>query len=204
MRIAISAFKVIKRYLFRKQLGKVGVNFFCGDDSRILLAKSFSCGDNVFIGPGAYLVCILDIESNVMLGPKVTVLGGSHSFGVKGELTRFLKPDPQASRKVTLCNDSWIGANVTIIGPLEVGHGAVVGASSVVTKDVPPFTVNVGSPSKPIKKIFSDDILRQHLILLGFSETYATSIVAKRNDKLDGTSISILDNTEEYRNVFSD
>ena len=45
----------------------------------------------------------------------------------------------------------WIGMNATVLGGVTIGEGAVVAAGSVVTKDVPPFTVVGGVPARPIK-----------------------------------------------------
>jgi len=56
-------------------------------------------------------------------------------------------------------NDVWIGANVTILpGCRVIGDGIVIGAGSVVTKDIEPFTVVAGAPARVIRKRFSEDI----------------------------------------------
>jgi acetyltransferase-like isoleucine patch superfamily enzyme len=57
-------------------------------------------------------------------------------------------------------HDVWIGSNA-IICPrvLKIGNGAIIGAGSVVTKDVPPYTILAGNPAKIIRKRFSDDIV---------------------------------------------
>lgn len=61
---------------------------------------------------------------------------------------------------VVIGNDVWIGNNVIIMGGIKIGDGAVIGAGAVVTKDVEPFSINVGIPSKKIKMRFSEqDIL---------------------------------------------
>jgi acetyltransferase-like isoleucine patch superfamily enzyme len=60
---------------------------------------------------------------------------------------------------VILKNDVWVGARVIIKGGVEIGDGAVIGAGSVVTKDVDPYTIVAGVPAKPIKKRFDDDVI---------------------------------------------
>jgi len=60
---------------------------------------------------------------------------------------------------VVIKNDVWIGARVIIKGGVEIGDGAVIGAGSVVTKDVDPYTIVAGVPAKPIKKRFDDDVI---------------------------------------------
>lgn len=66
---------------------------------------------------------------------------------------------------VSIGNDVWIGDRVTILDGVSIGDGAIIGSNALVTKDVEPYTINVGVPSKPIKKRFSDDEI---LFLLKF------------------------------------
>jgi virginiamycin A acetyltransferase len=60
---------------------------------------------------------------------------------------------------IVIGNNVWIGDNVIILSGVKAGDGAVIGAGSVVTKDVPPYAVAVGNPAKVIKKRFSDEII---------------------------------------------
>lgn len=64
---------------------------------------------------------------------------------------------------VVIENDVWIGSHVLIMPGVTIHNGAIIGAGAIVTKDVPPYTICVGSPAKVIKKRFSDsdiDILQ--------------------------------------------
>ena len=66
------------------------------------------------------------------------------------------------SRHLSIGNDVWIGQNVIILpGCHSIGNGAVIGAGSIVTKDVEPYTINVGNPAKPIKKHFSETTIQK-------------------------------------------
>lgn len=56
-------------------------------------------------------------------------------------------------------NDGWIGANAMIYGGVTLGDGAVIGSNSFVNKDVPPFSIVVGSPAKVISYRFDDEVL---------------------------------------------
>ncbi|MEL7447484.1 MAG: hypothetical protein AAGK02_17060, partial [Pseudomonadota bacterium] len=76
--------------------------------------------------------------------------------------------------------DVWIGARVIIVGDVSIGEGAVIGANALVNRDVPPYTVAAGTPARPVRKRFSDDELRDHLIRLGRAET-AEAMIERRD-----------------------
>lgn len=60
-------------------------------------------------------------------------------------------------------NDVWIGQNVTILPGVKIGDGAIIGANSVVARDVPPYSIAVGNPCEVKKMRFSDKIIQQLL-----------------------------------------
>jgi virginiamycin A acetyltransferase len=60
-------------------------------------------------------------------------------------------------------NDVWIGHEALIMPAVSIGDGAIIASRSVVTKDVPPYTIVAGSPAKPIRQRFSDEIITQLL-----------------------------------------
>ncbi|MFT4684241.1 MAG: acetyltransferase-like isoleucine patch superfamily enzyme [Flavobacteriaceae bacterium] len=61
------------------------------------------------------------------------------------------------NEKVVIGNDVWIGTNVTVLDGVKIGNGAIIGANSIVTKDVKPFTIVGGVPAKFIKTRFSEN-----------------------------------------------
>lgn len=68
-----------------------------------------------------------------------------------------------APRDVTIGHDVWIGDDVTLRDGISIGHGAVIAASSVVTKDVPPYSIVGGNPAKLIRKRFIQDVIDEFL-----------------------------------------
>jgi len=62
-------------------------------------------------------------------------------------------------------NDVWIGQNVTVLPGVHIGDGAIIGANSVVSKDVPPYHIVGGNPIKPIRKRFDDETIEYLLRL---------------------------------------
>lgn len=61
-------------------------------------------------------------------------------------------------------NDVWIGQNAVILPGVNIGDGAIIGANSVVSRDVPPYTVAAGNPAREIRKRFDDEMIK--LLLL--------------------------------------
>ncbi|HXZ91117.1 MAG TPA: CatB-related O-acetyltransferase [Candidatus Dormibacteraeota bacterium] len=73
------------------------------------------------------------------------------------------KPYPEHIERTTIGNDVWIGKNVTVLCGLTVGDGAVLGAGTVVTEDIPAYAIVVGNPAKVVKFRF-DEATRKQLV----------------------------------------
>ena len=89
------------------------------------------------------------IGNNVLIGPKVNIISYTHNYKDSNILIR---KQNAPTKKILIEDDVWIGANTTILYGVKIGKGAVVGANSLVTKDIEPYTINVGSPTKTIGK----------------------------------------------------
>ncbi|MCR5733378.1 MAG: CatB-related O-acetyltransferase [Lachnospiraceae bacterium] len=73
--------------------------------------------------------------------------------------------DEKEKIQIDIGNDVWIGSDVRILEGVTIGDGAVIGACSLVTKDIPPYAVCVGTPAKPVKYRFSDEKIKELLEL---------------------------------------
>lgn len=93
---------------------------------------------------------IVTIGDRVKFGPNVSVFAATHPTEVQDR-----RDFPDYSKEVTIGNDCWIGGHTVIMPGVTIGDGVTVGASSVVTKDIPSFSVAVGSPAKVIKRLKS-------------------------------------------------
>ena len=65
------------------------------------------------------------------------------------------------SRPLVIGSDVWIGYRATILGPVTIGHGAVIGAGAVVTSDVPPYAIVAGNPARVLRMRFPSDIVER-------------------------------------------
>lgn len=123
---------------------EIGTDCFVGPDTRIWSAKKIKIGDRVLI---AHNVNIHDnishpLDANERYRENTDfILTGTHS---KTELK---------ANEIIIGNDVWIGFNSTILRGVKIGNGAIVGAGSIVTEDIEPWTVNVGNPLRVIRKL---------------------------------------------------
>jgi acetyltransferase-like isoleucine patch superfamily enzyme len=83
-----------------------------------------------------------------MFGPYVSIFAATHETEVQ-----WRRDGVEFARPVTIGNDCWIGGQTTILPGVTIGNGCTIGAGSVVTKDIPPFSVAIGSPARVIKKV---------------------------------------------------
>ena len=114
------------------------------------IGEGLIVGDNSNIGPGAYLGCsgLISIGNNVMMSPGVSIFAENHNFS---DTSLPMKDQGVTVSFVTIEDDCWIASNSTILAGVTIGKGSVVAAGSVVTKNVPPFSVVAGSPATIIK-----------------------------------------------------
>lgn len=118
----------------------------------------FHCdyGFNIITGKNVYFnfncvvldVCEVRIGDNCMFGPAVQIYTPLHPMNAeeRANLIEYAKP-------ITIGNDVWVGGNATILPGVTIGDRCVIGAGSVVTKDVPPDSLAVGNPAKVIRRI---------------------------------------------------
>lgn len=192
----------IRRAVLLKKVKLHGKNFMFDGRSTFVTPESMTIGDNVFIGECAHISAEVEIGNNVMFGPRPIILGGNHYFAVKGESVRFLHPQEHENRKLIKIEDEvWCGASVIILDGVCIGMGSIIGAGSVVNKNIPPYVVAVGNPCRPVKKIFDDNTLVEHLIGLGKTPDEAREIQQRREKELNQGNLQNLpaiDNTQSY------
>lgn len=106
-------------------------------------------GSNTFIGINDVIIGPVTIGDEVILAQNVVASGLNHSYeDVKTPIWR----QACSTSEIVLEDECWIGANVVITAGVRVGKHAVVAGGSVVTKDVPPYSIVVGNPARVVKK----------------------------------------------------
>lgn len=155
----------VKYLIIKKSLKIAGDNFRFGPDSVFSDHRLIEVGNNVFMGQRTTVnttkVRII-IGNNVMFGPEVMVIGGDHNFLVPGKLMRSVKIGG-INLPIEIEDDVWVGARCLILKGVKIFEGAVIGAGSIVTKSIPPYSIAVGIPAKPLISRFSKQDLEKHL-----------------------------------------
>ncbi len=132
----------------------------------LCIEQPFYCsyGYNISIGVNFYSdvnLTILDkasvqIGDNVIIGPNVNIYTSSHPFH-EVERMRGL----EYARPIVIYDNVWIGGNVTILPGVKINQGAIIGAGSVVTDDIPPYVIAAGNPCRVIRSITQEDVHKQ-------------------------------------------
>lgn len=114
------------------------------------LGAGLTMGNNSSIGPYGYVGCSgkITIGSNVMFGPKCSLFAENHNFS---DTYTTIKEQGVNQKGITIEDDCWIGSNVIILDGVTIGKGSVIGAGTLVTKDIVPGSIVVDYRSKNIR-----------------------------------------------------
>ncbi|KPI34563.1 Nodulation protein L [Cyphellophora attinorum] len=131
-------------------LGSVGSDCFIEPPFSIDYGCNIRMGDRVYAN---FNLCILDcgivtIGARTLFGPNVSIFAATHETEVQSR-----RDNVEYAREVTIGEDCWIGGHAVILPGVTIGDGVTVGASSVVTRDVPSWSVVMGSPARVVKKV---------------------------------------------------
>lgn len=133
---------------------------------------NLSIGDGTSVPKGSTFYCTgapLTIGRKVIFGPNPTIITGDHRIDLIGKYIIDVTVDeklPENDASVTIEDDVWCGANVTILKGVTIGHGSVIAAGAVVTKSFPPYSIIGGVPAKLLKRRFSEEEIKEHERLL--------------------------------------
>ena len=143
-----------RRELLKVLLAEVGENCYIEPPLHANWGRNTHLGSNVYANFNLTLVDDTDvyIGDSVMIGPNVTIATAGHPI------------DPELRRKVAqfnipvrIGNNVWIGAGAVILPGITIGDDSVIGAGSIVTKDIPAGVVAVGNPCRVLRPICDRD-----------------------------------------------
>jgi acetyltransferase-like isoleucine patch superfamily enzyme len=114
------------------------------------LGEGMIIGSDSNIGPYCYIGCsgFVRIGSNVLMGARASLHAENH---VHAEVGRPMKEQGVARAPITIEDDCWIGGHSVILAGVTIGRGSVIAAGSVVTRDVPSYSVVAGVPARVIR-----------------------------------------------------
>jgi acetyltransferase-like isoleucine patch superfamily enzyme len=109
---------------------RIGKNCFIGEFNVVRGQGGVKIGDDVYTGPMVQFVAVNHMHDDP---------------------TRLIRQQGITAQGITIEDDVWIGANAVILDGVTVGRGSIIGAGAVVANDIPPYSIAVGTPAKPIK-----------------------------------------------------
>ena len=130
--------------------------FELGDDSTI---EDFSAinngvgpviiGDRTKIGLSNTIIGPVTIGNDIRLAQNITLSGLNHNYE---DVSMPIHVQGVSTAPIVIEDETWIGANVVVVAGVTIGKHSIVAAGSIVTKDIPPYSVAVGNPARVLKK----------------------------------------------------
>lgn len=146
-----SLLKIIERvklFIFLFPFRKKGKNIKLFFPLKMEGKQFISIGNNTSIGSFCHMWGggVIEIGNNVLIAAHCCITSVGHDPSCSDMIKNFV------TKKVVIEDDVWLGYNVIVLPGVTIGKGSVVGAGSVVTTDIPPFSIAVGNPVKVIKE----------------------------------------------------
>lgn len=151
-----------KQRIYREMFGSIGEDVYIDIDFRCEYGRNVHFGNKVIVNMNCTFLDNnrINIGDNVMIAPDVKIFTATHSVNLSERMPERDRPGASIcdtiALPVTIEDGVWVGGNVTILPGITIGKNSVVGAGSVVVKDIPPNSIAVGNPCKVIKSIHTD------------------------------------------------
>lgn len=146
--------EVKRRAILEQLIGSLGKDVFILSPLYADYGKNSSIGDGTFINHGAYLMdgAKITIGSMCFIGPNCGMYTAAHPL-----LASERNAGLERAKPITIEDNVWIGADVTILQGVTIGEGSIIGAKSLVTKDIPDHVIAMGNPCRVIRAINESD-----------------------------------------------
>ena len=145
----------------RVRIGNGGIILLGDDvwikgDVELVTQRRIDIGSDTTIQDRVKIIGEVKIGKSCIIAPNVFISSGTHTF--KFAPTRLIRDQErfvvEESREVRIDEDVWLGVNVVIMPGVHIGRGVIVGANSVVTKNLSPYSIHAGAPAKQISQRF--------------------------------------------------
>jgi maltose O-acetyltransferase len=141
--------KTMRRIVCNQIFKSTGKNINIEKGASFGSGKNIEIGDDSGIGENCQIPDNIKIGRDVMMGPDVLIIGKNHEFQ-NLQIPMRLQGAKDAS-PVVIGDDVWIGARTIILPGITINKGAIIGAGSVVTHDIPAFAICAGNPARVIR-----------------------------------------------------
>lgn len=138
---------------------RIGRNAVLGPAVRVARGRMLQAGDRVSIGRSFECMTNAVIGDDVMISANVAFVGNDHAFDDPSETIQTQGLLPVSTVRVE--GDNLIGFGSIIVGNVTISRGVIVGAGSLVTSDLPPDTICVGRPARPIRSRYEKSSTRE-------------------------------------------
>ncbi|MBQ8973312.1 MAG: sugar O-acetyltransferase [Clostridia bacterium] len=138
----------------QEMFGAVGENVWINQPLTLAVGSTVSIGEGTYINSGLTLIddYNITIGKGCLFGTNVTLCTTGHPIDPEKRAEGSMYSFP-----IAIGDGAWIGAGAIVLPGVTIGRYAVIGAGSVVNKDIPDYTVAVGNPCKPLRKINDHD-----------------------------------------------
>lgn len=167
--------RTIRRNNFQKKWKSLNTHNFTSVGNNEFPLRNVSIGSFTYGVLNIYSLYIqssekLNIGNFVSIAPNVQfLLGANHqtdtitTYPLYSRFIEYDKIDALSKGEITIEDEVWLGTNTIVFSGVNIGKGAIIASGSIVTKDVPPYSIYGGNPAKLIKMRFSEDIIKEFL-----------------------------------------
>lgn len=125
-------------------------NVYLGDyvELRCNGKNRINIGKNTTINKSTLIMGTVNIENDCLIAPLCVIVGSNHNFS---DINNNINKQGLSSKGIHIKENTWIGAKVTILDGVTIGENSIIGAGTIVTKDIPRNSIVIGNPAKIIK-----------------------------------------------------